>query len=132
MDSKDYKKKMVRRAVSVEEPCDKAFYQSQLGSAMYLMPSTRPDICFTVGAVSRFSSDRGISDIRGMDGLLGYLAGTKHLRLRSGGTDGSGGMSRRVGTELGAYAESDYPSSGDYYRSPSGYAMIYGGGGAID
>jgi transposase InsO family protein len=122
MDVKDFKKKMVRRSLSGEEACDKALYQSKLGSVMYLMTSTRPDICFAVGVLSRFSSDPGVSHMDAMDRLLRYLAGTKHLRLRLGGTDGPG--------ELGAYADADYASSRDDYRSTSGYVMMYGG--AID
>jgi hypothetical protein len=59
MDVKDYKKKMVRRSLLGEEACNKAHYQSKLGSVMYLMTSTRPDICFSVGVLSRFSSDPG-------------------------------------------------------------------------
>jgi hypothetical protein len=132
MDPKDYKKKMIRRALFGEEPCVKALYQSQLGSAMYFMISARPDSCLTVGVLSRFSSDPGISDMRAMHRLLRYLAGSKHLRLRLGGTDCSGGKSHPGGTELGADADSDYASSGNYSRSTSGYVMMHGGGGGID
>jgi hypothetical protein len=90
---------------------------------MYLMTSTRHDICFTVGVLGRFSSDPGISDMHAMDRLLRYISGTKHLRLCLGGTDGP---------ELAAYADADYSSSRDDYRSTSGYVMMYGTGGAID
>jgi hypothetical protein len=132
MDIKEYKKKMVRRELSGEEPCDKALYQSKLGSVMYLMTSTRPDICFTVGVLSRFSSDPGVSHMRAMDRLLRYLAGTKHLRLRLGGPDSSMGKRGPGGADLAAYADADYASSRDDYRSTSGYVMMYGGSGAID
>jgi hypothetical protein len=127
MDYKDFKKKMVRRQLSGEEACNKALYQSKLGSVMYLMTSTRPDICFTVGVLSRFSSDPGVSHMQAMDRLLRYLTGTKHLRLRLGGTKSSG----PDGAELGAYADADFASSRDDYRSTSGYVMMYGEG-AID
>jgi transposase InsO family protein len=132
MHTKEYKKKMVRRELSGEEPCDKTLYQSKLGSVMYLMTSTRPDICFTVGVLSRFSSDPGVSHMRAMDRLLRYLAGTKHLRLRLGGPDSSMGKRGPGGADLAAYADADYASSRDDYRSTSGYVMMYGGSGAID
>jgi transposase InsO family protein len=121
MDPKDYKKTMVRRELSGEEACDKTLYQSKLGSVMYLMTSTRPDICFTVGVLSRFSSDPSVGHMRGMDRLLRYLAGSKHLRLQLGGKD----------ADFEAYADADYASSRDDYRSTSGYVMMYGRG-AID
>jgi hypothetical protein len=124
MEPKEYKKKMVRRELSGEEPCDKALYQSKLGSVMYLMTSTRPDICFAVGVLSRYSADPGVSHMRAMDRLLRYIAGTKHFRLCLGGSAG-GSVG---GSELGAYADADYASSRDDYRSTSGYVMVYGGG----
>ena len=35
------------------------FYASAVGSLMYAMLCTRPDICFAVGMVSRYQSDLG-------------------------------------------------------------------------
>ena len=35
------------------------FYASVVGSLMYTMLCTRPDICFAVGMVSRYPSDPG-------------------------------------------------------------------------
>ena len=34
-------------------------YASAMGSLMYVMLCTRPDICFTVGMVSRYQSEAG-------------------------------------------------------------------------
>jgi hypothetical protein len=120
---------MVPRELSGEEPCAKALYQSKRGRVMYWMTSTRPDICFTVGVLSRFSSDRVCSHMRAMDRLLRYLAGTKHSRLRLGGPRAKSGP---AGIDVAACADAVYSSSRDGYRSISGYAMMYGDGGAID
>ena len=39
-----------------EEPADKVQYQQAVGSLMYLMLGTRPDIAFAVGYLGRFSA----------------------------------------------------------------------------
>ncbi|KAA8914903.1 hypothetical protein FN846DRAFT_752572, partial [Sphaerosporella brunnea] len=67
---------------------------SKLGSAMYLMTSTRPDICFTVGVLSRFSSDPSVC--HGSFAML--LCRDQASRLHLGGKDAN----------FEAYADTDY------------------------
>ena len=42
-----------------EEDIRRVLYTSAVGSLMYAMLCTRPDICYAVGVVSRFQSNSG-------------------------------------------------------------------------
>ena len=45
------------KVVEDDEMFDRAVYQSAVGSLLYLLTGTRPDIAFAVGNVARFSSN---------------------------------------------------------------------------
>jgi hypothetical protein len=59
-------------------------YRSAVGSLMYLMVGTRPDIAAAVGAVGRFASNPGPQHWR----IFRYLRGTTDWALHLGGTSG--------------------------------------------
>ena len=40
-----------------EEACDLAIYQSMIGSIMYPMTATRPDIAYAIGVLRRYNHD---------------------------------------------------------------------------
>jgi len=56
-------------------------YQSLIGTLMYAMLGTRPDIAFAVGALSKFSSNPGLVHWQQAVHVLRYLGGTKDLGL---------------------------------------------------
>ena len=60
-------------------------YSSAVGSLMYAMVSTRPDIAHVVGVVSRFLSNPGREHWEGVKWILRYLKGTSSLCLCFGG-----------------------------------------------
>ena len=60
-------------------------YQSVVGSLMYTMITTRLDIAFVVGVVSRFLSNYGKKHWETVKMILRYLCGTKNKCLCLGG-----------------------------------------------
>jgi hypothetical protein len=53
----------------------------QSDSRRYLAVSTQPDICFAVNYLARFAAKPGPLHWKGVQHLINYLAGTRHLRL---------------------------------------------------
>ena len=62
-----------RRAITLFE------YASANGSMMYAMHCTRPDISFSVGKLSRFTSNPNVDHWKAIDRVLGYLKKTISL-----------------------------------------------------
>ena len=56
-------------------------YAQVVGSLMYAMTSTRPDICHAAGLVSRFQSNPGKEHWQAVKRIFRYLKGTKNLKL---------------------------------------------------
>ena len=54
-------------------------YASAVGSLMYAMIATRPDIAFAVGVVSRYMANRGKKHWEAVKGVMRYLKGTRSL-----------------------------------------------------
>ena len=64
-----------------EAACDPTIYQSMIGSLMYAITATRPDIAYVIGVLSRYnhhpSNEPGVALKR----MFRYLNGTKDWRL---------------------------------------------------
>ena len=58
-------------------------YASAIGSLMYAMLCTRPDICFVVGMVSHYQSNPGPVHWQAVKRIFRYLRGTSDLILHS-------------------------------------------------
>jgi len=56
-------------------------YASAVGSLMYTMLCTRPDICFVVGLMSRYQSNPGQAHWQAVKRVERYLRGTANLVL---------------------------------------------------
>ena len=101
-------------------------YMSAVGSLMYAMVGTRPDIAFAVGAVSRYASNPGELHWRAVKRILRYLKGTAGRGLVFSGSltqdKGSAGV-----TVIG-YSDADWAGSLDDRRSTTGYVFQLGGG----
>ena len=63
----------------------KQLYQEAVGSLMYLMICTRPDIAFAVSFLSRFSSNPGIKHWQAVKQVFKYLNGTRNYGITLGG-----------------------------------------------
>ncbi|WJZ95088.1 hypothetical protein VitviT2T_013882 [Vitis vinifera] len=93
-------------------------YASVVGSLMYAMVCTRPDITYAVGVISRFLSNPGRLHWEAVKWIMRYLRGTSKLKL----TFGSG---KPV---LVGYTDSDMAGDVDNRRSTSGDLMTFSGG----
>jgi len=63
---------------------DETKYRSLLGSVMYLMLCTRPDLAFAVGVLSKFSSNPPIHHMKAAEQLLRYISKTQDWGLHFG------------------------------------------------
>ena len=54
-------------------------YASAVGSLMYAMIATRPDIAFAIGVVSRYMANPGKKHWEAVKGVMRYLKGTRSL-----------------------------------------------------
>jgi len=112
-------------------------YASLIGALMYAAISTRPDIAFAVGALSRFLSNPGRRHWAEAKRVLSYLKGTLNYAICYS-TDGSTignvfGYLRGIGmrpTEdsFEGFSNSDWAGCVDTRRSTSGFVWIMGGG----
>lgn len=66
---------------SNSDPFDKSYYMQLLGSVMFLMIGTRPDIAYTVNLLSRALKDPTQAHWTAGKRLLRYIAGSKDLGL---------------------------------------------------
>jgi transposase InsO family protein len=96
-------------------------YRSAVGSLMYAMVATRPDIAAAVGAVSRFAENPGHQHWLAVKRIMRYLRGTSDWALHVGGT-GAGGVT------LQGYSDADWAGDLDTRRSTTGYVFTLGSG----
>jgi Reverse transcriptase (RNA-dependent DNA polymerase) len=105
-----------------EKESDTSFtthYQQIVGSLMYAMLGTRPDICFAVNRLSQYGSNPTHDHMLAAQHVLKYLATTRHRKLMYGANDS---------TELIGYSDSDWAGDRDDRRSTTGYTFILSGG----
>ena len=100
------------------ERMSKVPYASAVGSLMYAMLCTRPDICFAVGMVSRYQANPGTKHWQAVKHILKYLKRTRDYMLVY-----SGGDLTPVG-----YTDSDFQTCKDSRKSTSGSVFLLGGG----
>ncbi|KAJ4718977.1 Retrovirus-related Pol polyprotein from transposon TNT 1-94 [Melia azedarach] len=101
-----------------KEDMEKVPYASAVGSLMYAMICTRPDIAHAVGVVSRFLSNPGREHWNAVKWIMRYLRGTSNFKLTFGS-----GKPLLVG-----YTDSDMAGDVDTRKSTTGYLMTLSGG----
>ena len=101
-----------------KEEMSKVPYSSAVGSLMYAMVCTRPDIAFAVGAVSRFLSNPGNEHWNAVKWILRYLKGTAKCCLCFG----------KGNLMLTGYSDADMAGDVDSRKSTSGYLITFAGG----
>ncbi|GMF20471.1 unnamed protein product [Phytophthora fragariaefolia] len=97
-------------------------YQEAVGSIMYLMIGTRPDMAFYVGEVSQFLANPGMEHWKAVVRGLKYLSGTKDYGLLLGGSLDI--ASENLAESLVAYSDSDHANCPDTRRSVGGYVTM--------
>src|SRR4051812_43864673 len=94
-------------------------YASAIGSIMYAMLCTRPDINLAVSLVGRYQSNPGMEHWTMVKNILKYLKRTKDMFLVYGG-----------GEELvvKGYVNASFDTDLDDSKSQNGYVYIFNGG----
>jgi hypothetical protein len=98
-------------------------YKSAVGSLMYAMTGTRPDIANAVSLVSRFMSNPGLQHWQAVKRILRYLKGTRELGITFRGSTTPGEVVTIV-----AYSDADWGGNIDNRRSTSGSIYLLGQG----
>nr|AAV88069.1 hypothetical retrotransposon [Ipomoea batatas] len=111
-------KKQCPSSEKEKEEMQRVPYSSAVGSLMYAMVCTRPDIAHAVGVVSRFLSNPGREHWDAVKWILRYLRGTSSLSLCFG-------TGKPI---LTGYTDSDMAGDIDTRKSTSGYLITYAGG----
>ena len=88
-------------------------YSHAIGSVMYLMVSTRPDIAYAVSVLSRYMSNPGLTHWEAVKWLLRYLAHTTHYGL----TFSKSGNS----VCLNGYVDANYANDRDNRKSTTSF-----------
>ena len=90
-------------------------YREAIGSLIYVMTMTRPDIAFSVSQASQFCENPGKGHWNGVKRILAYLAGTSHFGLLFDGNKEE---------KLIGYSDSDFAGNVDNRRSVSGLLFM--------
>lgn len=94
----------------------KISYASAIGSLMYAMVCTRPDIAHAVGVVSRFMANPGKQHWEAVKWILRYLRGSTDRCL----------CFRRGDVALQGFVDADFAGEVDRRRSTTGYVFTVG------
>ncbi|GKA51739.1 retrovirus-related pol polyprotein from transposon TNT 1-94 [Tanacetum coccineum] len=103
------------------EKMDRVPYASAVGSLMYAMVCTRPDLAHAVGVVSRFLSNPGKKHWEAVKWIFRYLRGTSKLGITFGN-----GKPMLVG-----YTDSDLAGNKDNMKYTSEYLITFAGGAVL-
>jgi len=97
-------------------------YQSIVGSLMWLILATRPDIAFTVSMLSKFNAAPTTEHMAAATYTLRYLRNKSDLAIQYNSKD-SDSPDLPIG-----YTDSDFAGDPDDRKSTSGYVFMLGGG----
>jgi len=93
-------------------------YQSLIGSLMYLVVGTRPDVAFAVASLSKFNTKPTNDHLLAAQRLLRYLWQTINLPLV---------YNRNYQPDMIGYTDSDFAGDMGDWKSTSGYFFILAG-----
>jgi hypothetical protein len=95
---------------------ERHWYSKAIGSLMYLMLGTRPDIAYAVSCLSRFMSNPTSIHVNALIRVFRYLRGTSDMELVY-----RGHLEALVG-----YTDADWAGDAETRRSTSGYTFNLG------
>ncbi|KAL4010631.1 gag/pol protein [Cucumis melo var. makuwa] len=116
-----YQKNHVQRHLKKLEDISNIPYAFVFGSLMYAMLCTRPDVCYSVGMVSRYQSNPGRDHWTAVKNILKYLRRIKDYMLVYGSKD----------LILTGYTDSDFQTDKDARKSTSGSVFTLNEGAVV-
>nr|GEZ29276.1 retrotransposon protein, putative, Ty1-copia subclass [Tanacetum cinerariifolium] len=102
------------------ERMSKVPYANAVGSLMYLMVCTRPDIAYAVSIVSRYLANPGKNHWEAVKWILKYFRGTANVGLIYGTNRGNH-------KDVIGFVDSDYAKDPDKGKSITSYAFLVHG-----
>lgn len=97
------------------------WYQSVVGSILYAMIGTRPDVAYAVIRLSQYNSNPGPEHVTAVRHLMKYMVGTQDYALVFDGN---------MGDRLIGYSDADYGENRDHRHSITGN-LFYLAGAAV-
>ena len=97
-------------------------YRQAVGSLMYLMVATRPDLAYCVNQVAKYMTNPGKAHWQAVKHIFRYVKGTMNLGITYGGTDIN---NKDV---LSMYVDADWANSVDDRKSVTGFVSILNNG----
>ena len=94
-------------------------YASAIGSIMYAMLFTRPDVCLAISLIGRYQSNPGVDHWTAVKNILKYLKRTKDMFLIYGGDKE---------LIINGYVDASFDTDLDDSKSKTGYVFILNGG----
>ena len=95
-------------------------YASAIGSIMYAMLSTRPDVALALSLTNRFQSNPGKEHWNAVKNIMKYLRRTKNMFLVYGGCEEELAIKGYIDASLG--------TDPDDSKSQTGYVFVLNGG----
>ncbi|GJX09722.1 hypothetical protein Tco_0199581 [Tanacetum coccineum] len=99
-------------------------YASAVGSIMYAVRCTRPDVAFAQNITSRFQQNPGEPHWTAVKNILKYLRNTKDMFLVYGGNP-------EAELRVDCYCDAGFETDRDDIKSQTGYVFVLNGG-AVD
>lgn len=96
-------------------------YQGMIGSIMFSMVETRPDVAFATSVASRFAKNPGHQHMEAVKTILRYLKGSRDRGITYGGLD-------QEQLLVEGYSDSDWAGDKESRRSTSGFIFMLNGG----
>lgn len=103
---------------SPDDDVIEAPYQEAVGSLLYLVQGTRPDLAFAVNNVSRFNSNYRSSHWAAVKRIMRYLKGTINYRIKY----------KRCEGRLSGFVDADWAADVVDRRSCTGWVYLLAGG----
>ena len=94
-------------------------YASAIGSIMYAMLCTRPDVSYALSVTSRYQANPGASHWTAVKAILKYLRRTKGMFLVYGGDEE---------LKVRGFTDASFQTDRDDFRSQSGFVFCLNGG----
>ena len=118
---------------SSDELVDPTFYRQIVGSLMYLMIGTRPDLAAAIGIISQFSANPRKSHLGAAKRILRYLKGTINLKLKLGNATTATATTAATADpattiKISGYSDANWGNDINTRRSTSGYIFYIAGG----
>jgi len=101
---------------------EKSVYMSIVGSLMYAMVCTRPDLAYTLSRLSKFMANPATRHMTAARHALRYLCDTQNACIHY-----ARGTAATERAHVYAYSDSDFAADVDTRRSTSGYVFTYNG-----